>query len=306
MSRRHLPSIAVPITFGAVTVPITVALLAGWTVLLGRRIAVSPAAGDLWLLGLGALAFAAIITILVLFSVFLAREIREVRTQDSFIDSVTHELKSPLASLSLGLDTLGRHDLDASQRERVRTMMRADVDRLSCFIDDVLQASRLAHAPAPVDLAEVDVGELVARCAAAVSARHDVPDGAIALAVEPGLTVATDRAALEIVVKNLLDNAVKYSDGDVAVRVSARRNESGELALEVTDRGVGIDAADLRKVFRRFYRSDREAVRSRHGTGIGLFVVSCLVRNLDGRVTAHSEGRGLGATLRVTLPLGAA
>jgi signal transduction histidine kinase len=291
-----------PITFGAVAVPITTALLVGWAVLLGRRIAESPAAGDIGLLVVGAIAFAAVIVILVLLSVFLAREIREVRRQNGFIDSVTHELKSPLASLKLCAETLGRDDLGAPQRRRIREMMLGDVDRLAAFIDDVLQASRLAHGETALNLGDVDVAELVASCADAVAARHRLADGRVRAAVEPGLTVSTDRAALELVLKNLLDNAVKYSRDEIVVRAQATRERGGALVLEVEDRGIGIAPRDLRRVFERFYRADDEAVRAQHGTGLGLFVASLLVRNLGGALTAHSDGAGRGARMRVTLP----
>lgn len=167
--RRNLPSVAVPIIFGAATVPVTAALLVGWIVLLGRRIAQEELAGDVWLLVLGTIAFAAIITILVLFSYFLYREIREVRRQDSFIDSVTHELKSPLASIKLCLETLGRPELAAEQRQKLRDMMIHDVERLSGFIDDVLQASRLAHEAATINLSDVDLAELARSIAATVA-----------------------------------------------------------------------------------------------------------------------------------------
>ncbi len=300
--RRHFSSLAVPITFGAVAVPVTAGLLAGWSVLLGRRIAQAPVASDIWLLVVGAVAFAAVITILVLFAILLAREIREVRRQDSFIDSVTHELKSPLASLKLCAETLGRDDLGPPQRRQLQGMMLDDVDRLASFIDDVLQASRLAHERAASSLGDVDVGELVAACVTAVAARHHLAGGTIRAEVEPGLAACTDRAALEVVLKNLLDNAVKYSGDAVDVRVSARREPDGTLALEVADRGIGIARGDLRRVFERFYRADREAVRARRGTGLGLFVASSLIRNLGGEVTARSEGLGRGTAVRVTLP----
>jgi signal transduction histidine kinase len=295
--RRHLHSLAVPIVFGAVTVPLSAALLVAWTVLLGRRVAVAPEPGDISLLVLGAVAFAGIITVLVLFSVFLAREIREVRRQDTFIDSVTHELKSPLASLMLCIDTLDRPNLDDAQKVVLRSMMRADVDRLSCFVDDVLQASRLAHERGAVDHQHVDVADVVARCVVAVSARHSVQTGSIRAQIDTGLSMITDRTALEMIVRNLLDNAVKYSTEVVDVLVSARRVGASVL-LEVSDKGLGIHANDLPKIFHRFYRGDDEGVRSQHGTGLGLFVVSCLARNLEGKITAR------GATLSVFLPDG--
>lgn len=300
--RRHLPSLAIPIAFGAVSVPVTAALLAGWSVLFGLRIARGPSAADVWLLVAGATAFVVVIAALVLLTSLLARETREVRRQDGFIDSVTHELKSPLASLKLCAETLGRDDLAPDQRRRLREMMLDDVDRLTSFIDDVLQASRLAHGSAPTSLAEVDLAALVAGCAAAVAARHHLPAGRIGVSVEPGLTARTDRSALEVILKNLLDNAVKYSDGAADVRVSARREAPRSVVLEVDDHGIGIARADLGRVFDRFFRSDRDAVRERHGTGLGLFVVSSLVHNLGGTVAARSEGPGRGTSVRVALP----
>ncbi|MFO0697251.1 MAG: HAMP domain-containing sensor histidine kinase [Polyangiales bacterium] len=305
--RRNLPSVAVPIIFGAATVPVTAALLVGWIVLLGRRIAQEELAGDVWLLVLGTIAFAAIITILVLFSYFLYREIREVRRQDSFIDSVTHELKSPLASIKLCLETLGRPELAAEQRQKLRDMMIHDVERLSGFIDDVLQASRLAHEAATINLSDVDLAELARSIAATVAGRHRLREEAIRLEIPRGLVLTSDRPALELVLRNLLDNAVKYSNDPVTVTVRAfLEPKRGHLVLEVTDRGIGIERENLKRIFDRFYRVDHESVRRRKGTGLGLFVVSSLVRNLGGRITAHSEGVGHGTTMRVILPRAAA
>jgi signal transduction histidine kinase len=300
--RRHIRSVAVPVTLAAVAVPVTAALLVAWAVLLGSRVTRSPEAGDVWLLVLGAVAFAGIITILVLFSVFLAREIREVRRQDSFIDSVTHELKSPLASLRLCVETLGRHDLASEQHDTLRAMMMTDIDRLTSFIDDVLQANRLAHDAVTFDFAEVDVASLAHASVSAVTARRGVAEAAVDVDVPAGTTVTTDRAALELVLRNLIDNAVKYSNEPIEVRVVARRNPDGSFALSVSDRGIGIARDELERVFHRFYRGDRAEVRAQRGTGIGLYVVSSLVRNLGGTVHAESEGEGLGATLHVRLP----
>ena len=137
--RRIRASITTPVTLGSIAVLVSIALLVGWSFLLGQKIMRSvDIAGDVWLLVLGALSFVLIITVLVLFVVSLARGIIEVRKQDTFIDSVTHELKSPLASLQLCLETLGRDGLEHDAREKLRTMMLEDVDRLRAFIDDVL------------------------------------------------------------------------------------------------------------------------------------------------------------------------
>jgi signal transduction histidine kinase len=293
----------VPIVLASVAVPLAIALLVGWTLIFAQNLARGDAtAQNVWLLVLGSVAFIAILSVLVMFAIFLVREILEVRRQDSFIDSVTHELKSPLASIKLGLQTMGRTALESDKRELLRSMMLDDVDRLSSFIDDVLQASRLAHDRVGLDLSEVHLHDIALECAENVAARHKLPNDAIRVEIDPALTTYSDRAALTVVIRNLIDNAAKYSDSQVEIVVTARETQRGSVLIEVRDRGIGIPVQDLKRVFHRFYRVASESVRTRRGTGLGLFVVSALVRNLGGRVEASSEGVGRGTTMRVSLP----
>lgn len=303
--RKIRSSISIPITLGAITVLLSLALLVGWSFLLGQKITRSAdIAGDVWLLVLGALSFVLIIVVLVLFVISLARGIIEVRKQDSFIDSVTHELKSPLASLQLCLETLGRDGLEDDAREKLRHMMRQDVDRLRAFIDDVLEANRLSYArPGMLNLSDVPLSQLAEQCADAVRARHHLEPQEVSIHVDPDLTVTTDRAALEIVVNNLIDNAAKYSERPARVEVMARKDSDNRVVLEVSDAGIGIDRKNLKRVFHRFYRVEDQAVRQRRGTGLGLFVVWALVKQLGGDVQAFSQGRGQGTTMRVELPV---
>ncbi|MGB5809317.1 MAG: HAMP domain-containing sensor histidine kinase [Polyangiales bacterium] len=302
--RKIRSSISVPITLGAITVLLSVALLVGWSVLLGKRIASSAdITGDVWLLVLGALSFVLIIVVLVLFVVSLARGIIEVRKQDTFIDSVTHELKSPLASIQLCLETLGREGLAAGDQEDLRGMMLDDVDRLRSFIDDVLEANRLSYArPGMLNVSDVSLHQISEYCAESVRVRHKLAPQEVVVNVDDELIVSTDRAALEIVVKNLIDNAAKYSGRPAQVEVTARRQDERNMLIEVTDHGIGIDRKDLKRVFHRFYRVENQEVRERRGTGLGLFVVWALVKQLGGGVEAFSEGQGLGTTMRVRLP----
>ena len=303
--RKIRSSISIPITLGAITVLLSIALLAGWSLLLGQKINRSvDIAGDVWLLVLGALSFVLIIVVLVLFVVSLARGIIEVRKQDMFIDSVTHELKSPLASLQLCLETLGREGLDDAAREQLRHMMREDVDRLRAFIDDVLEANRLSYArPGTLNLSDVPLAELAEQCAQAVRNRHRLGPDEVSIDVDPDLVLTTDRSALEIVVNNLIDNAAKYSDRPARVKVLGRRDSDEKVRLEVSDDGIGIDRKNLKRVFHRFYRVEDQEVRQRRGTGLGLFVVWALVQQLGGEVKAFSQGRGRGTTMRVELPV---
>jgi signal transduction histidine kinase len=303
--RKIRSSISIPITLGAITVLLSIALLVGWSLLLGQKITRSvDIAGDVWLLVLGALSFVLIIVVLVLFVVSLARGIIEVRRQDTFIDSVTHELKSPLASLQLCLETLGRKGLEDDAREKLRRMMFEDVDRLRAFIDDVLEANRLSYArPGMPNLSDVPLSNLAERCAEAVRVRHKLGPQEVWIDIDPDLVVTTDRAALEIVVNNLIDNAAKYSERPARVEVVARRESNKKVRFEVSDNGIGIDRKNLKRVFHRFYRVEGQEVRGRRGTGLGLFVVWALVKQLGGDVQAFSEGRGRGTTMRVELPV---
>lgn len=304
MASRGIRSISVPITFGAVTVPLSAALLVGWTIFTARSIQESGSPSAVWLLVLGVISFIVIMSVLVMFTVLLAREILEVRRQTGFIDSVTHELKSPLASLKLCLQTLEREGVPEDKRAALRGMMRDDVDRLDAFIDDVLQASRLAHdGNAPSHLDDAPLAALTRRAVETVVTKHKLEASEIDVAIDEALVVHTDAAALEIVIRNLVDNAVKYSDRPASVRVEAKHDDDKrETWLEVHDRGIGIAKGDLKRVFQRFYRVPSEGVRKRKGTGLGLFVVSALVRNVGGSVEARSEGPGAGTTMRVRLP----
>jgi signal transduction histidine kinase len=303
--RKIRSSISIPITLGSITVLLSLALLVGWLFLLGQKITRSAdISGDVWLLVLGALSFVLIIVVLVLFVISLARGIIEVRKQDTFIDSVTHELKSPLASLQLCLETLGREGLEEDAQEKLRHMMLDDVDRLHAFIDDVLEANRLSYArPGMMNLSDVPLLQLAEQCAESVRVRHKLDPQELFVDVDPELIVTTDCAALEIVVKNLIDNAAKYSERPARVEVVARRDVDNKVLLEVTDKGIGIDRKNLKRVFHRFYRVEDQEVRQRRGTGLGLFVVWALVKQLGGRVQALSEGRGKGTTMRVELPV---
>jgi len=305
MARRRSRSIGLPILLSSITVALSAALLVGWILVILRNLELTRKfqhwAGTTLMVA-GIVSFAVIITVLVLFSVFLAREIREVRRQTSFIDSVTHELRSPLASIRLGLETLARADLASEQREKLRDMMLDDTERLSGFIDDILAASRLEHGDVDQEVQEVPLQALVEECVVSVTRRHRVQADVVAVDVPAEIRVTTDPTALEVVVKNLLDNALKYSDPPYEVRVSARMPARDTVVIAVEDAGLGIPKRDLKRVFQRFYRVPDRAASSRRGTGLGLFVVSAVVRSIGGKLRARSDGKGKGTTIEVLLP----
>lgn len=301
-------SISLPIILSSGAVMLTIALLVGWIIVVASNMASvnDTLTSNLWLLVGGIVSFILVLAVIVMFTVFLIREIGEVRRQTSFIDSVTHELKTPLASLRLAAETLARPKLAPDRREQLRVMMLDDVSRLLELIDGILDASRLAGGggPEPGDFDEVLVTDLVEDIVAALTVRHRLPTDIIELDLEPDLSLHVDPHALRTVITNLVDNAIKYSPDEPWVRIRARRHpEDKQVELSVTDRGIGIAKGDLKRIFERFYRVPEEAVRSRHGTGLGLFVVDAMVRAMGGKIEASSPGVGHGTTIRVLLPL---
>lgn len=300
--RNH--SISLPIILGVVTVGLCIAMLVGWIVVILQNSALTrEVTQNTWLMIAGVVSLGVIIAVLVSFSVFLTRETLEIRRQDTFIDSVTHELKSPLASLKLCLETLARPALVEAQKEELRRMMLDDVERLTVFIDDILDASRVTHGRQSLSLSDVHLAAMIEHCADTIRKRFRLDASAIAISGAADVHVVTDRTALETILKNLLDNAVKYSGEHVDVRVEVTQLPRGMLQVDVIDHGIGIPHDHLRRVFQRFYRVPTEDVRSRRGTGLGLFVVSALARAMGGRVEVHSAGVGKGTRLRVVIPL---
>jgi signal transduction histidine kinase len=185
-------------------------------------------------------------------------------------------------------------------------MMLTDVERLSVFVDDILEASRIAHGRRTQSWTAVNIPQLVRHSVDGIQKRYNLEAAAFRVDMPPSLTITTDPTALETVLKNLLDNAVKYSPSPPRVEVIVRPDNQGQVELRVTDHGIGIEKAQLKRIFRRFYRIPSDEVYARSGTGLGLYVVAALVRNLGGHIEAHSQGQHLGTSMHVHLPLGVA
>ena len=301
---RHNRSISIPIVLASFTILLSISLLIGWTLLILRyRRVTNEFSQDTWLLVSGIISFVLIVGVLVLFVVFLVREILEVRRQNSFIDSVTHELRSPLASLKLCLQTIQRTTLTHEQLEQLQKMMVDDVDRLSIFIDHVLVASRLQFGKRTYELSEVPLAKEVREVIGYLAKRYKLPLDNFSVDIAPEIVLVTDKTAFETVLNNLLDNAIKYSQEEVQISVKAEILEDGMLALRVIDNGIGIPPKALKKIFDRFYRVPQEEVNKRRGTGLGLFVVASLVKSLGGKLRAESAGKNMGTTLEISLPL---
>ncbi len=312
MATRRQP-LLFPILVGSFAIAFAITVLVGWSIIFSKYyvVATDNQVADLgvgyWVLLAGGCVFLAlVIAALVLFLVSNIRQALYVRRQDTFVDSVTHELKSPLASLRLALDTMEMRELTPAHRARFLSMMDRDVDRLQAFIEHVLEAGRLEHGRRQFVSEPVSVPAIVDQVLDVLRKRHDLPDAAISLDMqltEQCESMFTDPMALDIIVLNLIDNAIKYSHGKPEVTLSLREEPGPQLVIEVADKGAGIPEDQLKKVFRRFHRVEGEGVRHVPGTGLGLYVVRFLVQHLGGKIDAHSDGVGHGALFRVRLPI---
>ena len=289
-------SIAFFITLGACLVALAIALNVGWILLNWREVA---------LLVMGIIFFLLIIVGLVLNTTFLIREIRRNEQHDAFINAVTHELKTPLASIRLYLQTLKTRDIDETQRQDFYNVMLADNDRLLQTVEQVLQAGRADVRRRGLNTTIVDLPEMVGECLDLARTRYNL--GPESLTYTESLDdrparVAGDAEELRAAVSNLLDNAVKYSDKDVHLSVEVAALDAKKLAVRIADRGVGIPAAQLKRIFKRFYRVPGRVMARVKGTGLGLFIVRSVIEKHGGRVFAESEGPGRGSTFTIQLP----
>jgi signal transduction histidine kinase len=256
---------------------------------------------DWFILAEGILLLVAILVGVYVIFLYWNRQRSLYRAQHNFISQVTHELKSPLASLQLHLETIRLRHPDPAQLEGFLDTMLGDADRLHSLINNLLSASRLEQRGARFSLRVGDLSELVSGYLE--RRRGFLPEGArLDVEVEPGLTVRLDADSLETALRNLLENAVLYAEGPPRIRVKLAAD--GRFAhLTVADAGRGLEPRHRKKVFRMFYRVRRSSERTIRGTGLGLFIVRTAVRVHKGKVWIESEGLGRGTTVHIQLPL---
>ncbi len=300
MPRR---SIGLPLALGITLCVIALVLGVGWQlIVVGDLGPVTRGLSRLhWLLIiLGSAFFLLIIVGLLLLCLWLVREIRMGQRQQAFLDAVTHEMKTPLASLRLYLETLRRHDPETERRLAFFARMEQDLERLERTVEQVLAAARAEGQRPSVEPEPLDLTALLQQTADDTRRRYALPDEAIRIDRRRPLTALGDAAQLGVVFRNLLENAVKYSQPPVEVSVQLEELAGGRVAAEIVDRGIGIERRELRKIFQRFYRAGRD-VQRQAGLGLGLFIVRALVRRNGGKVEAMSEGSGQGSRFRVVL-----
>lgn len=287
-------SIAFYIAFGIGLVSVTLVLYVGWVLLNWQH-------GEVLLI-LGILLLVIIISGVILNTISLVREIHVNEQKDAFINAVTHELKTPVASIRLYLETLQTRLVDEEKRKEFYGIMLDDSDRLLATIEQILRTGRMGATGRKLNLVRIDLGSLVEECMARTRAIHSIPPESLTFRPGPAVGILADLEEVRAAVSNLIENAVKYSGKDVNVRVETEQVD-GYVLMRVKDAGVGIPKTELKRVFKRFHRVPGVLTSRVKGTGLGLYIVRSVAKRHGGRAWAESEGAGRGSTFFLQLPV---
>jgi two-component system sensor histidine kinase SenX3 len=289
-------SVVLSIVFGVLLIVVAVALYVGWVVVNWRTGL---------MLFVGGVSFLVLIAGLTVNTVFLVREIRRNDQHDAFINAVTHELKTPVASIRLYLQTLQQREVSPEQRQEFIVTMLADTDRLQSTIDQVLLAGKTGSPRRLVNRSDVNIVDIVNDCVRVAGQRHHLTNGELEVRDQTpqgeSLIVDGEPEELRVAIRNLLDNAVKYSGESIRVVVELSKLSDERMALRVTDSGHGIEDSELKRVFKRFYRIPGALSKKVKGTGLGLSIVQSVAKRHGGKAYATSDGSG--STFTIELPL---
>ena len=287
-------SIGFFIALGASLISVIVLIYVGWVFLSWRS--------DV-LLFLGVVLGAMLISGVVLNTVFLVREIRRNEQQEAFINAVTHELKTPVASIRLYLETLQTRAVDETTRNNFYRVMLEDSNRLLETIEQILRTGRIGHSTRKPNLSNIELSGLVQECVARARTLYNLSPEAVSYTQLSPIIIRADLDEVRAAVSNLVDNAVKYSGKDVKVGVEIAPDDERYVSVRVRDQGAGLPKTELKAIFKRFYRARGPASTRVPGTGLGLFIVRSVAKRHGGRAWAESEGPGRGSTFVLQLPI---
>lgn len=300
---KRIRALPLTITLGSILVVLALTMTTLWNIVmvyntlrLKQTIGVDVL-GQWVILGIGSFLFVVIITGITLFIIFMSRQIIVNQMQKNFIDSMTHELRTPITSLRLYVETLQRHQLEGAKREQFLHHMLQDVEYLDSLVSHVLEGAKVEYRK-ELSRQPVDVDALVCECLDTLRRRYQFPAEGIHYQPQ-GIVYPTDPHALRLILLNLLDNALKYSPEPPEITLCITASAS-DFQIQVSDKGRGLLPGDLKRIFRRFYRGS--SAGQAKGSGLGLYIVNETVRQLRGQINVDSPGKDLGTTFTITLP----
>ncbi len=283
------------LVLGICLITLAVALNIGWILLNLREVA---------LMVFGIVFFAVIITGVVLNTIFLLREIRRNEQHDAFLNAVTHELKTPIASIKLYLETLKTRNVAEDKRREFYDVMLTDSNRLLTTVEQVLQASRTKEKQRQLNISEINLSKLLSESIKITQTRYKLDENVIKL-TEPAeeIILSGDASELQSAFTNLFDNAVKYSSDEPKISVRVKKSNERKVQIFIKDNGIGLEKSELKRIFKRFYRVSNVSTQEKKGTGLGLFIVQSIIKRHGGKIWADSKGEGKGTTFIVQMPL---
>lgn len=292
---RRRATLHLPITLSVVLMVLNITLMVCWIVILAQRTMFGA-------LITGTVVFAAMLVGLSFYLVLMIKEVRLNQRQANFVDSVTHELKSPIASLKLYLETLEMRAVSDDQRTQFYRVMEHELERLDHLITQLLEVGRLDAIGMQADPVDIPLEPLLKKCAQSICAHHQrAPQDTISFDVQSAVIHARP-LVLESVFRNLLDNAVKYGGDPPKVDIQVRVTDRGRVVTRVADNGQGVPPELRKRIFGMFFRAGSELTRRQKGTGLGLFIVQTLVRQLKGRISVQDRPGVAGSVFEVDLP----
>ena len=292
---RTRTRLRLPITLSVVLISLNVSLMICWIVLLARQTGWGA-------LITGVIVFTVILVGLSFYLVLIIKEVRLNQRQANFVDSVTHELKSPIASLKLYLETLEMRTVTEEKRNQFYHVMGEELDRLDHLITQLLEVGRLDAIGAQSEPEEIRLESMLHKCGAAACAHHKREELAtVTYDMQPAVIHARP-LVVETVFRNLMDNAIKYAGDPPSVEVHVRVTDRGRVLTRICDNGGGVPPELRKRIFGLFFRAGSELTRRQKGTGLGLYIVNTLVKQMKGRVGVHDRPNQSGSVFEVDLP----
>jgi two-component system, OmpR family, sensor histidine kinase CiaH len=216
-------------------------------------------------------------------------EIKSAARQQSFMTAITHELKTPIAISKLNLETIQRHKLNPAQLERLLYNTLQETNRLDSLCNNLLISRQIDESGYSPVFEDLDFSMLVNECAESFISRY--PQRIIKTKIEREIYTQSDKSLMEMVVNNLIDNALKYSPKEKPIEIVVTQKKDNCL-LKIIDEGAGIKEEDKIKVFKKYFRLGNEATKTAKGTGLGLFIIKRIAKTHDAKITIESNPKG--------------